>query len=510
MTSFSALIEHHKKRSTGYLVLKDGELQKSFIFKKGEITFIESNSRDETLGALLVAEGRITQDQQLEIINKMVETGKMQGDILIEMGILSPAEVFEYLNRQMVLKLKRSLQLRNCTVIFSEKMPMALPDFSIPLMRTLIDGLMEHYNPQYYKEEGGFNRDAILKLTESGKMNVGKLNANADETKTLRLLKATPTIANFISKSSNKRFAAAFLFLFDKMGYLEVEEAKKRVTLDQLFDDAVHAIDYDAKSTAAEAVASEPEPAPTTDPADPQNRMYTLLLRLQKMNYFEVLQLPQECSSAEAERAYYSLIRSYHLGNIDSHYEEKDRDSAKQLLDTITLAYSILGDQKKREKYTNEIREQKTGDKTEVDPKLLAEAQTLKAEMYMRLGNYTAAIAAANEAVGLFPKEAAFYVTLAQAQMKMDLKQSGEPSHQVEEYLRKAVEISPQYHFAYLELGYYFKHRKNQEKAAAFFQKAVDTNPNCRAAETELRLIDMRSHKKKGLFAGLRKKPGES
>ena len=507
MVAIDKLIEYHKKQSTGVLSLKQDTIQRACTFKKGAVVYVDSNQREETLGALLVKEGKITAEQHMEVMKKMVENRVLQGDVLISMGLLNPGEVFEALNRQMVEKLKNTIKMQGCEISFSTNINRNNPDFSIPFARTLLNGLIAHYTPERYKKEGHFNRDAIITLNSQGEANIAAIKLVAEELKSIRLIDGKTSFTNYLTKSSNKRLAAALVFFLDKMGYLDFAKPKTHsYDLNKLFDSAVEAIDYSdtPKDTEAEPATAAEETTPEGNETD--NEMYSLLLKMKKMNYFEILNVPKECSKSHVERAYNMLCKQYHLGQIDKHYEGQTCEHAKQLLDNITFAYRTLINSKRREDYLKELDSNSETDAKDPDDKLKAEVEALKAEMYIRFSNLRSAFEHAQEAVRLAPKTADYHTMLGSIQMKIDLQKGEKPSKEAEEHLRKAIEENPQYYMAYLELGYYYKHLKKLDKAANFFNKALDANHKCRQAETELRLIEKRNEKSKGLFSSFRKK----
>ena len=92
-----------ESKFTGTLVLARNEIKKSLIFENSRPVSARSNVPDEALGALLIAEGKLTQTQlqkslQMTEINESVRTG----EALIQLGLIDHAYLNEVLRRQFV------------------------------------------------------------------------------------------------------------------------------------------------------------------------------------------------------------------------------------------------------------------------------------------------------------------------------------------------------------------------------------------------------------------------
>ncbi len=84
----------HRNRVPGVLEAQLGEFTKRVSILNGDIIFASSNNRAESLGDILLASGRITVEQFRASVLKLLEQpGKRHGQVLVEMGLLSEAEM---------------------------------------------------------------------------------------------------------------------------------------------------------------------------------------------------------------------------------------------------------------------------------------------------------------------------------------------------------------------------------------------------------------------------------
>ena len=80
-------------RGTGKLTMKQDEMERTLIWKEGEIVFAQSNSPEHSLGQFLLRNGKITQAQYEESRTKI--TPQMRhGKVLVQMGVLSPKDLW--------------------------------------------------------------------------------------------------------------------------------------------------------------------------------------------------------------------------------------------------------------------------------------------------------------------------------------------------------------------------------------------------------------------------------
>ena len=94
-----------RRKLDGSLYLLSGQTKKVVFFTKGQPVFVRSNVLSECLGQILAQEGLITQEQCEQTLEAIRRTGKKQGELLVEMGILSEGNLRYGLEAQLRAKL---------------------------------------------------------------------------------------------------------------------------------------------------------------------------------------------------------------------------------------------------------------------------------------------------------------------------------------------------------------------------------------------------------------------
>ena len=81
-------------QATGVLTLVSGGARKALYMKLGRVVFASSNLPNDRLGEIMIREGKITVEEYDQSI-KAISKGRRQGKALVEMGALSPKDLWE-------------------------------------------------------------------------------------------------------------------------------------------------------------------------------------------------------------------------------------------------------------------------------------------------------------------------------------------------------------------------------------------------------------------------------
>ena len=94
------LAELFHDHATGVLELHREKVKKSIWLQDGVPQSAKSNAMGETLGAVLVKMGKITEDQRNASVEKMQKEKRKHGDVLVEMGIVKQKDIASALQAQ--------------------------------------------------------------------------------------------------------------------------------------------------------------------------------------------------------------------------------------------------------------------------------------------------------------------------------------------------------------------------------------------------------------------------
>lgn len=81
-------------KKTGTLTFTNKEIKKCIYLRDGNIVFASSNQDEDRLGDMLLRVGKITKQQFKTSEEILKKTGKKQGAILVDLGYMTPQELF--------------------------------------------------------------------------------------------------------------------------------------------------------------------------------------------------------------------------------------------------------------------------------------------------------------------------------------------------------------------------------------------------------------------------------
>lgn len=149
-----------RRKLDGSLYLLSGQTKKVVFFDKGQPVFVRSNVLSECLGQILAQEGLITQEQCEQTLEAIRRTGKKQGELLVEMGILSEGNLRYGLEAQLRAKLFEIFSWEEGRYQFKNDAPEL--QFGITLKASAEGVIVEAIQDQYTEERAGEALEPLL------------------------------------------------------------------------------------------------------------------------------------------------------------------------------------------------------------------------------------------------------------------------------------------------------------------------------------------------------------
>jgi DnaJ-class molecular chaperone len=145
---------------------------------------------------------------------------------------------------------------------------------------------------------------------------------------------------------------------------------------------------------------------PRIAPASSQakaNQLDSLVEALDRLDYFEILQLPKNASRSEIKKAFHQGSRAYHPDRYYQLTDEALKAKVGRLYKRMTEAYYVLRDDAKRQKYLADVESEERSKRLRFSE--VAEAETKQAVKKQN-----------EEQIGVTPKGRQFFTT-AMAEM---------------------------------------------------------------------------------------------
>ena len=187
----------------GVIQVQNGFALKKLYIKLGRIIFATSNQKDDRLGEFLMARGVINEEQFAEATRRLkANPQKRFGRILVEMGILTPHQLFQSVLQQIegiTLSLFRWRE-GDITFVIGDYKDEELIKLNLPIQRAIMTGvrLIEDL-PTLLKHLGDQNVKYIQ--TPRLKFEIHELGLKPPERRLLLLLDGRNSIRDILARS---------------------------------------------------------------------------------------------------------------------------------------------------------------------------------------------------------------------------------------------------------------------------------------------------------------------
>jgi DnaJ-domain-containing protein 1 len=474
---FPLVLHHlHGMRASGVLQLVTGKKRKAIQLRDGYPLAVRSNMLRETLGQFLVRAGRITKAELDECLVQM-GGGKRQGEVLVAMDVLSETEVVEMLREQADEKIfeifswesgsfqfERGRALSRANLLGVDRSPANL----------ILEGIRLRFPleriDRYFEQHAG----DPLNHGESPFYRFQEICVEPAEDAVLRGIDGTQCLGDFRSEGESLRRTIYGLIA---AGFLELcgtPVAGARAA-------EPHAPEApEAPAVSADSCKSA-EPTGRQGAFDPRQEderhleLVKLAEELRGKNYFELLEVTEDDRAEVLRHAYERLAVRTHPDRF-SNASQTVRDLAEDLYGLVKTAYDTLVDPRARTQYLlDEKKRHRELAKREKGERAL-EAET------EFLGNHH-----------------------AYSGWALYLGQPDDPAMVGEglEHAKRGLKLASHREKPYLFLGRLYKATGRVEMAERMFTRAVQIQPECVEGLRELRLINMRRKKSKGLIGRL-------
>lgn len=545
---FPTVLHHlHGLRATGVLHLECEKKRKWIQLRDGYPVAVRSNSLRETLGCFLERSGRITSAVLEESRRQMQSKSRRQGEVLVAMEVLSEEEVAEALREQADEKLfeifgwetgrfhfERGTKLDRANVLGLGRSPANLilegvrSRFAIERVdrylrahakRLVVHGRSPFYRFQELHVEPGEDAllrgldgtqtlDAFLEEEESVRRTVYALLASGllelqggtpELQPPVRPDERPPQVASSRPRSEERKPQAASAGPAAKPRPPAQAPAARSAAAPRATQ---------AASKPREGDARRPQTPPTRAPrtqgsGESHAGLSALADKLHAGNFFELLGLPESAGPDAVRSAYEKLSAQVHPDRFSGESRTL-KELAEQVFQRVTEAYEALSDPRRRQEHLLDRKrvEREASKHKQAERALEAEIAFRDGEAALRARDYEGALRCFGKALQLYPDEGDHHAHYGWALYLCHPDDSGMVGEALE-HVRRGLKLASHREKPYLFMGRLYRAMGRADMAERMFTRAVQIQPECVEALRELRLINMRRQKSKGLIGRL-------
>lgn len=549
---------------SGHLAVKNGPKEKTIDVMDGYPVVVSTNVEDEYFGNFLVRNGILTAEQRDESVTRMKESGRLQGTVLIEMGILTPQQVVNYLKLQIREKLFEIFSWTSGTYRFTADAAVAgdVQNVDMSVANIIQEGVRAHYTFDRLEKQLAGYWEHYLQLGSDRRYRFQDIKLTPGEAKIHEMVDGTKTFDEIVSASPvsrertlqvlftliisgmvetiidsrddpQTRFTAAedVAAVRRKAGAIAESETDKKAlaerpsgwageTEDEMFGGGFEPAAPTPHPSAVPIAADEEMPS---DDAEVRQAVLGMYKRLADENLFHLLGVGANPTEQEVRIAYHRLAKDFHPDRFFGRASREVKMKVEEIFAAVNDAYDRLNTQDKINQYQKYLEGAELDDESAnriegVKKVIIAEQRYQNGLTFLKEKRFTRAAHALRQALDIAPNEAEYIAYYGwslynianekdpdQEELALRPKESiADMQFEAREALTRALEINPRTEKAYLFLGAIYKDQGFVEFAEKQYEKALMCNPNSIEALRELRLIKLResqaNRKKKGLF----------
>ncbi len=331
------LIGLQRSTKTGVLTTESNLITKKIFINNGDMIFASSDNEDDRLGEFLLKKGKISLEHYEQASLILIKTRQRLGKILIELGCITPKELFREVQNQIEEIILSLFTIEEGQFSFKE-MPIADSEvitLQISAANIIYKGIRKINNFAFLRQMCP-PLDMVLNLSSDPLDLFQSLDLNESDKQILSYINGVYSLRTIIALSPLTDFGALrTICAFLNIGLIKIkEEYEAPVTLspEESF--------FETQEVIPEEFLKEIE--------DMHNKCKDL-------GYYEILNVEKSASINEIQKAYYRAIKKFHP---DKHFSLPSHDTKSKLINIfsyITEAYETLRNTGKRMIYNREI-----------------------------------------------------------------------------------------------------------------------------------------------------------
>lgn len=424
-----------ESRFSGIVFLTNDQVRKGLIFKEGRLSAIQSNKPDELLGALLIAMGKISAEDNAASLETARTERIKQGEILLAQGRVQPDDIAAALRHQIEKRFLDIFSWRSGTIQKTAKSidkPAELGQEELAVLvrkgimealpfATVVNALSAHADAHVKPLKDDLPKDTAIDIERLGPKRIADL------------LLAPPEVSR------------ALLALYCT-GFLTFEESRYKVLIEEL------------RRTWRDISCKEP---------------------------YAILDVDEKISDGGLKRAYIKMVKIHHPDAYAYADDPEVKRLATDIFTAIQKAYSAI----------NRIRAGKPVEDKGISEDLQAELLFAQATEHLKAKQYSKALDLLRLLVNMRPLERVFTESYVKTMFLKWQKTGFGNALEIKASIYDATKRFPASETLYLTLGWVLKQEGASTKAVEAFRKVLQINPGNVEAQRELRLYDMRKEK---------------
>jgi DNA-binding response OmpR family regulator/tetratricopeptide (TPR) repeat protein len=356
-TSFPKLLFYlHKYERTGALRVDREQVSKNIYFQSGFPVLVTSNQSTESLGRFLVQRKLITAAQYNASLEKMLESGKQHGEVLLEMNAITPHDLYRALYDHIAEKVLTVFSWDYGRYRFKAGRFEVNQNFTINIdpIQLIYQGVKRYF--PLSRLEGFFNDYKNRRLIRVADAIVSdrSIGVGPAEMKFITLINDKRTVGQIVSRS-NLSLSETFQIL-----YLLLLVETIRFKGDPFFGESgmKAGTEFSRERRGRRRVLRNVPDSEMTGSRildNFQKEIHRAYEKSENLNHYQILSIPRNADLNQIKNAYFILSSRFHDHNLYSQADEITKRKADELFQILTSAYATLINPETRKQYDHDL-----------------------------------------------------------------------------------------------------------------------------------------------------------
>ncbi len=479
-TPFARLLQRlFAGRKTGSLLLMKDGAKKIVSFAAGYPVSVRSNVLGECLGQILLQQRLISNESLQDSLRRMKAEKRHQGEILVEMGVLSPYNLSRALVEQVEAKLFEVFAWSDGQYMFKEGDVPAGEALRLerPPAALILEGIRRHYDPERQQAVLDAYAGRYVALSPDPVLRLQEVTSDPTEQEFVREIDGRTRLETVLDSARIPAEKARLLLVaLSQSGMIEPSDAPAR-----------RAVTPTPLTTAVDAPVG-PASVPETSAPLSATQLGLVAQTVRSQNHYWALGVRSDDSTEVIDQAYETLARSFHPDRYRQRPEE-DRRLAREIFERLGEAHRVLREPTRRRAYAAKVEKQKPTEAQSGPIPAGAAKELFEAGLqHLRASRHREAVEAFRQAARMLPDQADFRAALGWALFR-EAPADARAGRAALAELRRSIQLDPKSRRAHYYLGHFYAQTGQPDLAIAEFEKLLELDPGAVDVEDELRRL---------------------